>query len=124
MINLNEEDWFVPGVKQVKLSNGNSALQLALVVDGEIASFIGVSPDIANIFLNAQEILDVGEIEENIFQFNIDGEVVVSNEMIYSIMVSNPLVVHVNPEIQRHAEKAEPGWLYQDGQFIIPGEYE
>jgi hypothetical protein len=124
MINLNEEDWFVPGVKQVKLSNGDSALQLALVVDGEIASFIGVSPDIANIFLNAQEILDVGEIEENIFQFNIDGEVLVSNEMIYSIMASNPLIVHVNPEIQRHAEKAEPGWLYQDGQFIIPGEYE
>ena len=124
MINLNEEDWFVPGVKQAKVAAGKTALQLALIVDGEIASFIGVSPEIATRFLSIQEILDIGEIEENIFQFNIDGEVVISNEMIYSIMVSSPIIVHVNPEVQRHAEKAEPGWLYQDGQFIIPGEYE
>lgn len=124
MISLNEEDWFVQGVKQRKIAEGKTAMQLALIVDGEIASFIGVSPEIANKFLNASEITDVGETDPDIFEFNVDGERVVCNEKIYSIMLSSPTIVHVNLDIQRHADKAEEGWLYQDGQFIIPGVYE
>lgn len=124
MINLNTEDWFIPGVKQDKVANGKTALQLALIVDNEIASFIGVSPEIADKFLNVSQIIDIGEIEPNVFEFDMDGEKFRSNEMTYSIMVSSPIIVHVNPEVQRHAEKAEPGWLYQDNQFIVPGVYE
>jgi hypothetical protein len=124
MINLNEEDWFVIGVKQAKIAEGKTAMQLALIVDGEIASFIGVSPEIADKFLNASEIVDIGETNPEVFQFSIDGERVSSNEKIYSIMVSDPIIVHVDADLQRHAEKAEEGWLYQEGQFIVPGVYE
>lgn len=124
MISLNEEDWFVRGVKQKKIAEGKTAMQLALIVDGEIASFIGVSPEIAYKFLNVSQIADIGETDPDIFEFSIDGERVVSNEKIYSIMVSDPIIVHVDVDVQRYAEKAEEGWLYQEGQFIVPGVYE
>jgi hypothetical protein len=124
MINLNEEDWFLEGVKQTHIAAGRTAMQIALIIDGTIASFIGVSPEIAEKFLNASVISDIGEISPGIFEFNLDGETVKSNEKIYSIMLSDPTIVHVSLDAQRHADKAEEGWLYQGGQFVIPGVYE
>jgi hypothetical protein len=124
MINLNEEDWFLEGVKSRQIASGKTAMQLALIIDGEIVSFIGVSPEIAEKFLNSSVISDIGETSPGLFEFNIDGEIIKSNEKIYSIMLSEPTIVHVNLDIQRHADRAEVGWLYQGGQFIIPGEYE
>lgn len=44
--------------------------------------------------------------------------------MTQAALLSNPELVLVDKEIQRHAELAEPGWLYVDGQFIVPGVYE
>ena len=124
MINLNEEDWFINGVKAIQLAAGRTAMQLALIIDGEIVSFIGVAPEIAEKFLNASDISDIGETSPGVFEFNLDGETVKSNEKIYSIMLSDPSIVHVSLDAQRHADKAEEGWLYQGGQFIIPGVYE
>ena len=124
MINLNEEDWFLDGVKPAKLTEGKTAMQLALIIEGAIVSFIGVSPDIAEKFLNLSIVSDIGETSPGIFEFNLDGETVKSNEKIYSIMLSDPTIVHVSLDAQRHADKAEEGWLYQGGQFVIPGVYE
>jgi len=124
MINLNEEDWFINGVKAIQVAAGKTAMQIALIIDGAIVSFIGVSPEIAEKFLNLSTVSDIGETSPGVFEFSIDGEIVQSNEMIYSIMLSEPTIVHVNLDIQRHADKAEIGWLYQGGQFIIPGVYE
>ena len=124
MINLNEEDWCIPGVKENKVALGKSAIQIALIVDGEIASFIGVDPEIGNLFLNSLSFVDIGETDDGFFKFKMDNEEVVSNEKIYSIMLSSPEIVKVDINIHRHADKAEPGWLYVDGQFIVPGVYE
>ena len=124
MINLNEEDWFIHGVKPIQIAAGRTAMQLALIIDGAIVDFIGVSPEIAEKFLNASSIVDIGEIDPGVFEFHMDGETVRANEKTYSIMVSDPIIVHVTLDVQRHADKAEPGWLYQGGQFIIPGVYE
>jgi hypothetical protein len=124
MINLNEEDWFIPGVKENKVALGKSAIQIALIVDGEIASFIGVDQEIGNLFLNSLSFVDIGEIDNGFFKFKMDNEEVISNEKIYSIMLSSPEIVKVDINIHRHADKAEPGWLYVDGQFIVPGVYE
>lgn len=124
MINLNEEDWFLDGVKATQIAAGRTAMQLALIIDGEIVSFIGVAPEIAEKFLNASDISDIGETGPGIFEFNLDGETIKSNEKIYSIMLSDPTIVHVSLDAQRHADKAEEGWLYQGGQFVVPGVYE
>ncbi len=124
MINLNEEDWFLPGVKQNQLAAGRTAMQLALIIEGEIVSFIGVSPEIADKFLNTTTISDIGESNPGVFEFNLDGETVIADEKTYSIMLSDPTIVFVDINLHRHAEKASVGWLYQNGQFIIPGVYE
>lgn len=124
MINLNEEDWFIQGVKTTQLAAGRTAMQLALIIDGEIVSFIGVSPEIAEKFLNVSVISDIGETGPGLFEFNLDSEIIKSDEKTYSIMLSSPTIVHVDLDVQRHADKAEIGWLYQGGQFIIPGVYE
>jgi hypothetical protein len=127
MINLQEENWFIPGVKQMKVALGESAKQLAVVIDGEVAFFLGVKEEIANKLLNATGFLEC-QAMDNLFctSFIIEEEVdqILSNEMTQAAFLSNPEFVLVDKDVQRHAELAEPGWLYQNGQFIVPGVYE
>jgi hypothetical protein len=128
MINLNQEDWFIYPNKETHISNGKTAEQIALVVDGEIASFIGIDPNLSNTFLNATSFTECESLEENVFcvtiSDGINNETVLCNEMIYSILLSNPTIVKVDINIHTYADRAEPGWLYVDGQFIVPGEYD
>lgn len=127
MINLQEEDWFIPGVKIAKVAAGESAKQVAVIIDGQIAFFIGVKEEIANNLLNATSFLECESVN-GLFctSFVIDTTVdqILSNEMTQAALLSSPEFVLVDKDIQRHAELAEPGWLYQDGQFIVPGVYE
>ena len=127
MINLQEEDWFIPGVKIAKVAAGESAKQVAVIIDGQIAFFIGVKEEIANKLLNATSFLECESVN-GLFctSFVIDTTVdqILSNEMTQAALLSNPEFVLVDKDVQRHAELAEVGWLYQDGQFIVPGVYE
>jgi len=66
MINLQEEDWFIPGVKQGKVATGESAKQLAIVIDGSIAFFIGVKEEIANKLINATDFFECESVN-NLF---------------------------------------------------------
>jgi hypothetical protein len=127
MINLQEEDWFIPGVKIGKVAAGESAKQVAFIIDGSIAFFIGVKEEIATKLINATSFFECENVN-NLFCVSIvyNGEVdqILCNEMTQAALLSNPELVLVDKEIQRHAELAEPGWLYVDGQFIVPGVYE
>jgi len=127
MINLQEEDWFVPGVKQGKVALGEFAKQIAFVIDGEVAFFIGVKDEIADRLVRANSFSEC-EMVNGLFcvSFAVDGEFdqILCNEMVQAGFLSNPQLVHVHKDIQRHAELAEPGWLYVNGQFIVPGVYE
>lgn len=127
MINLQEEDWFIPGVKQGKLAAGESAKQIAIIIDGSIAFFIGVKEEIGNKLINATDFFECESVN-NLFCVSIfytgGADQVLCNEMTQAALLSNPQIVYVDKEVQRHAELAEPGWLYVDGQFIVPGVYE
>jgi len=127
MINLQEEDWFIPGVKQGKVAAGESAKQIAVVIDGEIAFFIGIRQDIAELLMGATGFSECESVN-GLFcvSFIKDGSLdqILCNEMTQAAFLSNPELVYVDKEFQRHAELAEPGWLYRDGQFIVPGVYE
>lgn len=127
MINLQEEDWFIPGVKQSKVALGESAKQLAFVIGGEVAFFIGVKEEIADILISANSFSEC-ETVNGLFcvTFALNGVVdqILCNEMTQAGLLSNPEIVHVNKDIQKYAELAEPGWLYVNGQFIVPGVYE
>jgi hypothetical protein len=127
MINLQEEDWFIPGVKQTKVELGESAKQIAVIIDKEVAFFLGVKEEIANKLINATDFSECQQSEGLFcvsFVFEGSTEQVFCNEMTQAGLLSNPELVYVNKEIQRHAELAEAGWLYQNGQFIVPGVYE
>ena len=127
MINLQEEDWFIPGVKQAKVAAGESAKQVAFIIDGQIAFFIGVKEEIANKLINGtnfNECQNANGLFCVSFIYQGSVEQVLCNEMTQAGLLSNPQLIYVDKEIQRHAELAEPGWLYVDGQFIVPGVYE
>ncbi len=127
MINLQKEDWFIPGVKVAKVAAGESARQVAIIIDGVIAFFIGVQEDIATKLINSTSFFECESVND-LFCVSIvnNGEFdqVLCNEMTQAALLSNPQLVYVDKNIQRHAELAEPGWLYIDGQFIVPGVYE
>ena len=127
MINLQEEDWFIPGVKQVKVDLGESAKQIAVILDGQIAFFIGVKEEIAEKLINGISFSEC-ETVNGLFclSFISDGSLdqILCNEMTQAALLSDPQLIYVDIDVQRHAEKAEVGWLYENGQFIVPGVYE
>ena len=127
MINLQEEDWFIPGIKQAKINLGESAKQIAVVLDEQIAFFIGVKHEIAEKIINGTNFFEC-EAVNGLFcvSFISEGELdqILCNEMTQAALLSNPQLVYVDKDIQRHAEKAEVGWIYRDSQFIVPGVYE
>lgn len=127
MINLQQEDWFIPGVKQVKTELGELAKQIAIILDGEIAFFIGVKEEIAEKIINGTGFSECGVVDGLFclsFTYNGTADQILCNEMTQAAFLSNPQFIYVDKTVQRHAELAEVGWLYVDGQFIIPGEYE
>jgi hypothetical protein len=127
MINLQEEDWFIPGVKQVKVQQGESAKQIAVVIDRQIGLFLGVKEEIVNKLLNGKSFLECSSLNGlfcTSFVVGTETELILSNEMTQAALLSSPEFVLIDKEVQRHAEIAEVGWLYVDGQFIIPGVYE
>jgi hypothetical protein len=127
MINLQEEDWFLPGVKQIKVDLGESAKQIAVVIDNQIAFFIGVKYEIAEKLMSASSFSEC-EPANGLFclSFISDGvlDQILCNEMTQAALLSDPQLIYVDVDVQRHAEKAEVGWLYENGQFIVPGVYE
>ncbi len=127
MINLQEEDWFIPGVKQNKVALGESAKQLAIVIYGEIAFFIGVKQEIIDKLLNAESFSECQSVNGFFcVSYTIGTEIdqFLCSEMLQAALLSDPELVLVDKNVQRHAELAEPGWLYVNGQFIVPGVYE
>jgi hypothetical protein len=127
MINLQEEDWFIPGVKQIKVGLGESAKQIAVVLDNQIAFFIGVKYEIAENLMGATSFSECKSVN-GLFcvSFISEGALdqILCNEMTQAALLSDPKLVYVDIDVQRHAEKAEVGWLYENGQFIVPGVYE
>jgi len=84
MINLQKEDWFIPGVKVAKVAAGESARQVAIIIDGVIAFFIGVQEDIATKLINSTSFFECESVND-LFCVSIvnNGEVdqVLCNEM-------------------------------------------
>lgn len=127
MINLQEENWFIPGVKQVKVAQGESAKQIAVVIDRQIALFIGVKEEIAERLINGRSFSECEPVNGlfcTSFLIGTETDQILSNEMTQAALLSNPEFVLVNKNVQRHAEIAEVGWLYVEDQFIVPGVFE
>jgi hypothetical protein len=128
MINLNEEDWFLHGVKPIKVEQGKTAKQLALVIGIELVGFIGVDPQIAELFLNATNFEECSKPSDDVYCVTMSGpdftETVYCNEKTEAILLSDPKIVFVDINKYKYAEKLEPGWTYENDNFTVPGVFE
>jgi hypothetical protein len=130
MIILDFENWNIPGVKKVKLGLGETARMVLFVIDEEVVEIIGVSPEITNKLTSAtnfQECPLASSIPDVFcisFTCNTGQERIIVDERMYSILLSDPQIIKGDESIHRHIQKVGLNWLYRDGQFIIPGEYE
>lgn len=130
MIILDFEDWNFPGVKKVKLALGETAEMVIFVIEEEVVEIIGVSPDITAKLLSAtnfEECTLPTQIPDTFcvkFDCEYGKERIIVNEKMYSILLSEPQIIKGDINVHRHIEKVAIGWLYKNGQFIIPGVFE
>ena len=130
MIILDFENWNVPGVKKVKLGLGETARMVIFVIDEEVVEIIGVSPEITNKLTSATNFqecptaLAIPDLFCVSFTCDTGQERIIVDERMYSILLSDPQIIEGDESIHRHIQMVGLNWLYKDGQFIIPGEYE
>ena len=130
MIILDFENWNVPGVKKVKLGLGETARMVLFVIDEEVVEIIGVSPEITNKLTSATNFqecpiaLEIPDLFCVSFTCDTGQERIIVDERMYSILLSDPQIIEGDESIHRHIQMVGLNWLYKDGQFIIPGEYE
>ena len=130
MIILDFENWNVPGVKKVKMGLGETAKMVLFVIEEEVVEIIGVSPEICNKLksgTNFEECATPVTIPDLFcvsFNCSSGKERIIVDEKMYSILLSDPQIIEGDESIHRHIQNVGLNWLYRDGQFIIPGEYE
>lgn len=130
MIILDFENWNIPGVKKVKLGLGETARMVLFVIDEEVVEIIGVSPEITNKLTSATNFEEcstavaIPDLFCVSFTCDTGQERIIVDERMYSILLSDPQIIEGKDSIHRHIQKVGLNWLYRDGQFIIPGEYE
>ena len=130
MIILDFENWNIPGVKKVKLGLGETAKMVLFVIDEEVVEIIGVSPEITNKLTSATNFqecpiaLAIPDLFCVSFTCDTGQERIIVDERMYSILLSDPQIIEGDESIHRHIQMVGLNWLYKDGQFIIPGEYE
>ena len=130
MIILDFENWNIPGVKDNKLAIGELANMILFIIEGEVVEIIGVNQEVTEKLTSATNfkecqlpmtILNKFCVE---FDCSYGKEKIIVDEKMYSILLSDPQIIKGDESIHRHIQKVGLNWLYQDGQFIIPGVYE
>lgn len=130
MIILDFENWNIPGVKKVKLGLGETARMVLFVIDEEVVEIIGVSPEITNKLTSATNFQEcpiavpIPDLFCVSFTCDTGQERIIVDERMYSILLSDPQIIKGDESIHRHIQIVGLNWLYRDGQFIVPGEYE
>lgn len=130
MIILDFENWNVPGVKKVKMGLGETAKMVLFVIEEEVVEIIGVSPEICNklksgtSFEECATAVAIPDLFCVSFTCDTGKERIIVDEKMYSILLSDPQIIEGDESIHRHIQNVGLNWLYRDGQFIIPGEYE
>ena len=130
MIILDFENWNIPGVKDNKLAIGELANMIVFVIEGEVVEIIGVNQEVtekltsATNFKECQLSMTISNKFCVEFDCSYGKEKIIVDEKMYSILLSDPQIIKGDESIHRHIQKVGLNWLYQDGQFIIPGVYE
>jgi len=131
MIIFNDINWLYPGVKLDRVNRGMFAASLALVIDSQIVRIIIIDKEYKDLFVNAQKFeesnLPVYK-DRNLYPVKIikesgEEEVLVCDEMLYAILLSDPKIIHLSNKF-KYYEILTEGWSYINDEFIIPGIHE
>ena len=136
MIFLDSENWFIQGIKQIKIEQGKTAELMAIVIDTEVADIIAIDPQICFKLMSATSFQEcqVASEENNLFCVafeyinymtqNINSDSIICNERFFAILMSDPKFIRIEKEKHKYGDMVKSGWSYINEQFIIPGEYE
>jgi hypothetical protein len=128
MLIFNDINWLYSGVKLDRVNRGMLAASLALVIDSKIVRIIIIDKEYKELFVNAQR-FEESELpinkDRNLYPVKIikesgQEELLVCDEMLYAILLSEPKIVHLTNRF-KYYEILTEGWSYINDEFIIPG---
>jgi len=128
MLIFNDINWLYSGVKLDRVNRGMLAASLALVIDSEIVRIIIIDKEYKELFVSAQR-FEESELpinkDRNLYPVKIikesgQEELLVCDEMLYAILLSEPKIVHLTNRF-KYYEILTEGWSYINDEFIIPG---
>lgn len=128
MLNFNSINWLFPGIKFDRVEKGMLAKSIALVIDNIIVKIIIIDEEYASMFLNAKlfkESIYPNDLEKEAYVVDIVDqndhvEHLICDEMLYSILLSEPSIFLLDRRYKYYESLAE-GWHYINGEFVIPG---
>ena len=121
-------NWSAPGVKKQRVEAGLRGTWIVCVMDGEVVLNLVLDAEFGDILLSATAFKEVSTTDGS-FCVEITpktGEKIelTCDEMMQAVLVSNPTLVKIDPEIHKYYHSLTFGWHYVNGDFIIPGEME
>jgi hypothetical protein len=128
MINVNDFNWERPGTKANKVKEGITAKPVAFIIGTEVVDVMVFDAGLVNLLCYANEFIDVSPAP-NVFwvQVRHDGELIetlICGEKLYSILLSDPLILDYTSGPYRYARMVNTGWSYINDDLILPGYYE
>jgi hypothetical protein len=125
-LNYADIDWKMPGIKAQRVPNGLTSDWLVCVIDGEIVKSLIFDSFFSETLLTATSFKEVVTTDGS-FCVKItskDNQIteLTCNEMLHAVLLSEPLIIKIDPSIHKHYQILGEGWLYVDGDFVIPGE--
>lgn len=127
-LNYADIDWKKPGVKAQRVPNGGTAEWLVCVVDGEVVRSLIFDSFFSETLLTATSFKEVATTDGS-FCVKITSKdnkttELTCDEMLHAILLSEHLIIKVDPTIHQYYQIIGEGWRYVDGDFVIPGELE
>ena len=129
MINYELVLWKTAKDKERRVSQNITGMALAYVINDDVVHTDVVDASFGSILCSADSFSEEGidEIKSvymvNIVKDNVTIETVICNEMIYSLLMSDPKVFNID-DGHEYASLVETGWKYMDDTFKLPGEFE
>lgn len=129
MINYLSVLWQTAEDKQYKKENNIAGMAVAYVINKEVVHTDVLDASVGSILCSAHDFTEnnVDQVNNlytvNIIKDNTVIDTVVCDEMIYSILLSDPKIFDIDNG-HEYARLVAPGWKFLDGTFKLPGVYE
>lgn len=129
MINYELVKWKTAKDKEDRVSKNIAGMALAYVINNEVVHTDVVDASFGSTLCSADSFSEksVDEIKNvymvDIIKDSVSIETIICDEMIYSLLMSDPKVFNID-DGHEYAALVETGWKYIDYTFKLPGQFE